>query len=481
MAREVIIHIAAPLDHQEGPIESPARFKVWRWGRRAGKTRGAFFAACVGHGAKPNGRGFLEGGEIIWVARDYPNSDVIWRKEILKRFANKPQFNVNKQDRRVTCEANGGTLTICSADNIDSVRGGDWDGVIVDEAAHQDLDGTWNEVIRPGLADRLGWAIIMSTTKTASYFNGLCERVIEGDLGETWQHVHMTAFDNEKISNDEIDLLISEYADEVKLKQEIYAELVVPGGFAFPEWNSSVHVSKAVPPPEWGLVGCMDWGYVNPGWFGLAALGPDTEVAFRWGFKFQKMEPFDVGYQIGVKLSANFGPVQFIVCDAQMRATTEGEVSIFDRVQMGLKKACGDFTPGLTVGPKGKNSRVNGKMQVHEGLKWTPHPDNPNKPISRWKAPRLTFHPDCGYAITTIPKLTRDERNPEDVNTLGEDHAYDAIRYLLSMVHRVAQRPDESRQENMDRHPGLTRDGRKSRWEPEVEEASGARYDRGLT
>ena len=152
---DVVIQIQAPLAHQEEPLGSGVRFKVWRWGRRTGKTRGALIACCVGHGPRgsdglPHWRGFIGGGEVIWIARDYPNSDTIWRKEILKRFANKPGFKINKQDRRVTCEPTGGALTIVSADNIDSVRGGDWDGVVVDEAAHQDLDGVWNDVIRPG-------------------------------------------------------------------------------------------------------------------------------------------------------------------------------------------------------------------------------------------------------------------------------------------------------------------------------------------
>jgi len=215
---------------------------------------------------------------------------------------------------------------------------------------------------------------------------------------------------------------------------------------------------------------------VNPGWFGLAALGPDTEVAFRWGFKFQKMEPFDVGYQIGVKLAAKFGPVSFVVCDAQMWAATQSETSIADEVQMGLKKACGDFTPGLVPAPKGKNSRVNMKMMFHQALSWEPHPDDPNKPKSRWKAPRMTFHPDCGYAITSIPKLTRDEKNPEDVDTTGDDHAFDSIKGLLGVVHRPRPHPGHRRQENRDRHPGMSKDGRRSRWEPEDRVEQTTRY-----
>jgi len=472
--KTVNIIIPTALEHQTEPLDEAVRLKCWRWGRRAGKTRAAFQAATVGHGG---GIGCLAGGEILWIARDYPNSDTIWRKEILKRFANKPGFKINKQDRRVICEANDGSLTICSADNIDSVRGGDWDGVIIDEAAHQDLNTVWNDVVRPGLVDRKGWAIIMSTTKAGSYFNDLCERWQLGDLGATWGHWYRTAFDNPKLDKAEIQEMIDEYDDEVKLKQEVFAELVVPGGLAFPEWNSAVHVSKAEPPREWLWVGCMDWGYVNPGWFGLAALGPDTETSFRWEFKFQKMEPYDVGFQVGTKLKA-YPPLLYVTCDAQMFASTQSEVSVANDVQRGLQDAMGKACPVLISAPKGPNSLTTTKMQVHQALKWTPDKDNPNQPASRWKAPRLTFHPDCGYAITTIPKLRRDENNPEKVDTTGEDHAYDGVRYLLA-THRP--KPEHIGRDDVDNehHPGFAGKHRKSRWEPDEEPVSEGRYQRG--
>ncbi len=465
--KTVNIVIPTALPHQVEPLDDAVRMKCWRWGRRAGKTRAAFQAATVGHGG---GKGFLDGGEILWIARDYPNSDVIWRKEIMKRFANQAGFNINKQDKRLTCLANGGTLTISSAENIDSVRGGDWDGVILDEAAHYDLHGVWLDVIRPGLADTGGWAILMSTTKSGSYFNTLCETVMDESRGKSWKHWYRTAADNPKISNDEFQALIDEYDDEVKLAQEVHAELVVPGGFAFPEWNTAVHVAPLEPPVYWSWVGCLDWGYMNPGWFGLCVLGPDAERFFRWEFKFQQMEPYDVGFQIGLVLVSKFPKPMFIVGDSAMFARSQSEVTVADEIQRGLNKACKEMAPALITAPKGPGSRMNGKILMHQALKWTPDPDSPNKPKGPWAAPRLRFHPDCAYAIRTLPKLTRDERNPEDVDTTDEDHAYDAIRYLL-LTH--APRPVSQVEPGQDEHPGISREGRRKKkpWERQFDDA----------
>lgn len=45
--------------------------------------------------------------------------------------------------------------------------------------------------------------------------------------------------------------------------------------------------------------------------------------------------------------------------------------------------------------------------------------------------PRLLIHSTCTNLIRTLPTLPRSTRNPEDVDTTAEDHAYDALRYLL--------------------------------------------------
>jgi hypothetical protein len=45
--------------------------------------------------------------------------------------------------------------------------------------------------------------------------------------------------------------------------------------------------------------------------------------------------------------------------------------------------------------------------------------------------PRLLVYSSCRYLISSLPSLPRDPKNPEDVDTKADDHAYDALRYLL--------------------------------------------------
>lgn len=50
--------------------------------------------------------------------------------------------------------------------------------------------------------------------------------------------------------------------------------------------------------------------------------------------------------------------------------------------------------------------------------------------------PRLLIYSTCRNLIRTLPALPRDPKRPEDVDTGAEDHAYDALRYLVNELER---------------------------------------------
>lgn len=50
--------------------------------------------------------------------------------------------------------------------------------------------------------------------------------------------------------------------------------------------------------------------------------------------------------------------------------------------------------------------------------------------------PRLLIYSTCVNLIRTLPELPRSTARPEDVDTTAEDHAYDALRYLLAKLGR---------------------------------------------
>lgn len=78
---------------------------------------------------------------------------------------------------------------------------------------------------------------------------------------------------------------------------------------------------------------------------------------------------------------------------------------------------------------KGENARMDGKMQVHHRLAFDDH-----------GVPMLYVFHTCKHFIRTVPNLVYDERDVEDVDTDGEDHIYDELRYVC-MKNPIAPRP----------------------------------------
>jgi hypothetical protein len=56
--------------------------------------------------------------------------------------------------------------------------------------------------------------------------------------------------------------------------------------------------------------------------------------------------------------------------------------------------------------------------------------------------PRLLISSACTNLIRTLPELPRSTKRPEDIDTTAEDHAYDALRYLVLKLGRM--RPGQS-------------------------------------
>src|SRR5215472_7272442 len=96
-----VVEVAA-LPHQRLVLDSPARFKLVRWGRRGGKSRCGLIAAVAGHGPSLMYPGIMHGAHIAWLAPDYHQALALWREEIKPRFQDVAGFTVSEGDRSVS-------------------------------------------------------------------------------------------------------------------------------------------------------------------------------------------------------------------------------------------------------------------------------------------------------------------------------------------------------------------------------------------
>ncbi|MFZ9446110.1 MAG: hypothetical protein ACO277_08170 [Ilumatobacteraceae bacterium] len=289
-AGERALYLPAPLRHQRPVLQSASRRKLWRAGRRTGKSRAALLAAVDGHGPLTDGvpalKGLLQGGDVVWLSPDYPQSAAIWREEVLPRFEGLPGVTILRSERRVEVQGLG-SLELRSAEAIDGLRGRRLDGVIVDEAAYLDLEYSLGAVVMPTLVDRDGWLLLISSPngghdgnsakRVPSWFNLLAEEV-EAGARHGWVAFHNRTEDNPTLPVHVIEALRREYPPgSLTAQQELDGLLVAGGGRFYPELLEAEAVRWCERPalPDWGeFWGAYDWGYSHPAAFAqFARLG----------------------------------------------------------------------------------------------------------------------------------------------------------------------------------------------------------------
>jgi phage terminase large subunit len=130
--------------------------------RRCGKT-----VACINDlivkallESKPH-------AQYAYIAPYYSQAkSVAWR--YLERFSEPVLAKANQSELWVEL-VNGARIRLFGADNPDALRGNFLDGVVMDEMADM-KPSVWGEIIRPLLADRLGWATFIGTPKGHNAF-----------------------------------------------------------------------------------------------------------------------------------------------------------------------------------------------------------------------------------------------------------------------------------------------------------------------
>lgn len=154
----------------------------------------------------------------------------------------------------------------------------------------------------------------------------------------------------------------------------------------------------------------MDWGSASPGCVLWGAALADGHVHIFDEFKFQRMTVKDVAEAIRGKHKEWGLKSVPVYADPALQANTgqigESIGQTFARYKVPL------LYPS--------NDRLSGWQRVHEALAGAPDGQ-----------PWLTIHPRCKYLIRTMPLMVQDDTDPEDLDTESDDHACDALRYLL--------------------------------------------------
>ena len=225
---------------------------------------------------------------------------------------------------------------------------------------------------------------------------------------------------------------------EAERKALLYGDWDSFSGQVFTEWRNNpdhyedrkwTHVIEPFQiEKDWRVFCAMDWGYARPFAIGWYAVAPGDRTLYHireyygcTGTPNQgvKKEPAEVAREIKriEKDDPNLRGRQITrVGDPAIWGSQTGE-SIGDMMER----------EGVYF-EKGQHARIDGKMQVHHRLAF----DEEGKPM-------LYVFNTCRNFVRTVPNLVYDETDVEDVDTDGEDHIYDSLRYV-AMENPIAPR-----------------------------------------
>lgn len=184
---------------------------------------------------------------------------------------------------------------------------------------------------------------------------------------------------------------------------------IFPGQY-FPEWRKQKHVGVLTIPSSAVWYRAIDGGFVKPAAVLWIAVW-DGRAYVRHEWMPTRVINSDQAKGIVTKTrEVGIKGVRFTVADTSLWTpeadTGESAAETFARHGVPLLQASKD--------------RVNGWKRLREWLR--------DAPDGR---PWLMVHPECAYLIRTLPSLVSDDHKPEDVDTDGEDHAADALRYFV--------------------------------------------------
>lgn len=195
-------------------------------------------------------------------------------------------------------------------------------------------------------------------------------------------------------------------------------------GQYFTEWKHDVHVCQPFTiPQDWRRFIAGDYGHSAPSSIGWYAVSPDGKL-------YRYRELYGPGYsysQLAAAVVERTGPtekIDYIVFDPALWARKgERDDDLTGAQVFAAKwKALTGKEPRLL---RGDNARVVGWGVVREYLAVVPGQEEGTLTA------KLQIFATCPKMIEMLPQQQHDDHNPEDLDTKGEDHAPDELRYAV--------------------------------------------------
>ena len=257
------------------------------------------------------------------------------------------------------------------------------------------------------------------------------ERVYTDDHGQTVRFIPATVDDNPHV-NVEYKLQLDSIPDPQRRAAMRHGSWDSFSGQVFSEWNRDRHiVTPWLLPAMWDRTMAVDWGYTAPWAVVWAAVDEDGRA---WVYR-----------ELYATLVGEHDQAQRIIAAENdgRAASPDGEVPEPEPYRVGdpamfakrgdaeaISTAYAD--EGVDLEPA-INDRLAGWARIHTFLAEGPA-CNHHRSLGWTQCPMLHVFSGCEHLIRTLPSLPYSTTRVEDADTKAEDHAPDALRYLLMAI-----------------------------------------------
>lgn len=368
------------------------RFRVLNCGRRFGKTSLAI--------EEIKGKALSRPSRIAYIAPTFQQArDIAW--EQLKRELRPISLGINESRLEIrikTVKGGESIILLRGWEAIETLRGQYFDFLVLDEVATMRNFWTgWNEVLSPTLTDRKGDALFISTPKGFNHFFDLYNLQ---DKDDTYKSFHFTTYDNPHIPTEEVERERKSKPEDA-FAQEYLAEFRKMEGLVYKEFDRDKHLfdDKTQYQAVQTLVG-IDFGHTNP----AAVLTVHKDHDARYFVRYEWYKKGKTETQI-----------------AEVAKATGANAFYPDPENPSAIKVMEDM--GLNV-----REVIKGQGSVSSGI---------DKVRELFKQNRLFIHKDCVNLIYELETYRYPEpkegKNDEEKPVKENDHALDALRYVLTM------------------------------------------------
>jgi len=204
-------------------------------------------------------------------------------------------------------------------------------------------------------------------------------------------------------------------------------------GQFFKEWRRAVHVVQPFKIPKgWYKYRAIDYGYRAPFCCLWGAVDFDGNVyIYKEHYEAEK----ELSYHVRMINERSEGEnYHLTVGDPSMWARNPVRVTKRDSM-IPTHMSIADLMAqaGIPV-VKANNNRPNGWAAIREYLHWEGDEEEPSK------QPQIFVFENCENLIRTLPSMVFDKNRPEDLNTKTEDHAVDALRYMILQLYSPSKK-----------------------------------------